>query len=196
MIKKKTNKCWDPQRVRFFYEVFLDMDNNKDGHVTFEEFRETADRRRSVLKSSQEDRLHREILNRLFRQVFALIDVNKSGDITFEELLRLGFPSATKDERRAMYELIFPKPPPAPAPRPASLTAERHEELEALFRLYDTDANGLISYEEFREASLNIPGLSRDDARRLMEEMDLNGDSVIDLPEFITGMRSMYDTPV
>jgi len=73
---------------------------------------------------------------------------------------------------------------------------ERHQELEALFKLYDTDDNGFITFDEFREASANIPGLSRDDARRIMNEMDLNGDSVLNLQEFVTGMKSMYEIQI
>lgn len=63
----------------------------------------------------------------------------------------------------------------------------------AAFRLFDLDGNGKISQDELQKVLSNDDvktALGQDTVRRMISEVDLDGDGEIDFDEFMAMMRS------
>jgi len=172
----------------------MEMDQDRDMKVSFKEFKSVMDKR-SLAADVMGDS-HTDVVDRLCRSFFHSFDITSSGDLTFEELIRRMFRLATERDVHKMIELAFPPPDIDSAKvkaTPHELTDAEMDELRQLFNMYDTDSNGHITLEEFRTATISVPGVNRDDCRKMLEDMDKNGDKLVSLQEFVAGMKSMFD---
>merc|ERR1711874_225224 len=68
------------------------------------------------------------------------------------------------------------------------------DDMREAFRVFDMDGDGFITRTELTYAMENIGlNMSKDEVEALVEEMDLDGDGVIDYREFHSMMSSMTD---
>eukprot|EP01063_Lacrimia_lanifica_P011027 TRINITY_DN17785_c0_g1_i1.p1 TRINITY_DN17785_c0_g1~~TRINITY_DN17785_c0_g1_i1.p1 ORF type:complete len:388 (+),score=95.08 TRINITY_DN17785_c0_g1_i1:51-1214(+) len=102
------------------------------------------------------------------------LDVDKSGHITVEEFARQFIVLTVRPEVRY------------------GIDRERFEEMVVMFRRYDCDGDGLLSWTEFRKLATERQ-LCRDvDAiDRFFTKMDADGNGHVDLHEFLICSRAM-----
>jgi hypothetical protein len=85
-----------------------------------------------------------------------------------------------------------PQPPPLPQAEQElpCLTAERERELTELFEEFDCNHNGYIEASELADMSFDLGGrLTEAEAQELIDDVDPNGDGLIDLDEFLYMME-------
>ncbi|XP_077991431.1 uncharacterized protein LOC144445668 [Glandiceps talaboti] len=66
----------------------------------------------------------------------------------------------------------------------AGLTPEEHEKAFTVFRKIDADHSGFITINELRTALREQGDVNDDDIERMMEQIDDDGDGVIEFNEF------------
>ncbi len=66
------------------------------------------------------------------------------------------------------------------------LTEEQRQEIKEAFDLFDTDSSGVIDAKELKVA-MRALGFEpkKDDVRKILQEIDKNGDGVIKYDEFL-----------
>ncbi len=71
------------------------------------------------------------------------------------------------------------------------LTEEQRQEIKEAFDLFDTDSSGVIDAKELKVA-MRALGFEpkKDDVRKILQEIDRNGDGVIKFDEFIEIMTT------
>ena len=73
-----------------------------------------------------------------------------------------------------------------------NVTAEQRKEYEEAFSMFDKDGNGVISPEELQDVLHSIgadPTIVQ--VRRLIADVDVDGDGALSPPEFVAFMASM-----
>ncbi|XVF63932.1 hypothetical protein PTKIN_Ptkin09bG0126200 [Pterospermum kingtungense] len=81
--------------------------------------------------------------------------------------------------------------PPSPTvPAPTLLNNTREEELQQVFRRFDSDGDGKISGEELSAYFTSIgDNVSREEAQRVIRDFDNNGDNLLEFKEFVKLME-------
>uniref|UniRef100_A0A3B3RSP0 EF-hand domain-containing protein n=2 Tax=Paramormyrops kingsleyae TaxID=1676925 RepID=A0A3B3RSP0_9TELE len=61
------------------------------------------------------------------------------------------------------------------------------KELQCAFRQFDSDGDGLITYDELKDAMKSLLGekLKKGELDEMLKEIDLNGDGNVDFNEFV-----------
>jgi len=130
------------------------------------------------------------------KKTFKFIDKDGDGIITVEELfdvMKKVDPNITKDEVKeiilavdvngdnvlSMDEFL--------SARINRKVVQKEERLRKLFKCLDMDGSGALSVEELCAALESIRGkkLEKEDAEKLIKEVDTNNDGVIDYEEFL-----------
>lgn len=65
-------------------------------------------------------------------------------------------------------------------------TGLTEEEMQRIFKKFDTDGDGHISLSELGEALRNLGSTSPEEVQGMMAELDSDGDGFIDYSEFVT----------
>merc|ERR1719238_2077772 len=87
------------------------------------------------------------------------------GAVSFEELLRTLHPLASEDEYAVMLACVAP-PEPVAVPVATDLLGDvQRAEIRAIFRMYDTDDSGRLSFSEWAAATTRC-GLDEREARQ------------------------------
>eukprot|EP01116_Phalansterium_solitarium_P006947 TRINITY_DN19386_c0_g1_i1.p1 TRINITY_DN19386_c0_g1~~TRINITY_DN19386_c0_g1_i1.p1 ORF type:complete len:340 (-),score=74.24 TRINITY_DN19386_c0_g1_i1:204-1223(-) len=182
---------YDPKGVLFFRDVFRDMDIDNDGLVDASEFQDAMSRRAVVIRETFSYDSP-AVRNLQWDTIFRTLDEDRSGTISFPEVLKLVYPFATERELVEMFNLAFPQTKGKVRVPARELTDEQIAEISDLFDLYDADGDGSLTLDEFRNATMSMENITRDDCRRMLDAMDLNQDSVLSFEEFLQGMRKLY----
>ncbi|ONK60218.1 uncharacterized protein A4U43_C08F15630 [Asparagus officinalis] len=81
-----------------------------------------------------------------------------------------------------------PSPPPAttrPPPMMIEIENGRKSDLETVFSSFDSNGDGLITFQELLDSLTRLRlSVTPDDVRSMMEKVDLNEDGLIDVEEF------------
>ncbi|XVE69952.1 hypothetical protein DITRI_Ditri10aG0032600 [Diplodiscus trichospermus] len=79
--------------------------------------------------------------------------------------------------------------PPSPTVVPAA-PALKEEELQEVFRRFDSDGDGKISSEELSSYFASIgDNISREEAQRVIKDFDNNGDNLLEFTDFVKLME-------
>ncbi|ETP10520.1 hypothetical protein F441_13849 [Phytophthora nicotianae CJ01A1] len=134
--------------------------------------------------------------------IFSSIDKDQSGLIDLAELCTVVFGDAPPDVLEEILRLcrLLETVEKNRRARKKTLTAEQVQELQQLFRLYDTDNNGDIDASELFEAlryndrfyesdRRGSTQLTKEDVARIISSFDVNANATLDLQEFIELFR-------
>ena len=157
---------------------FCEMDKDNSGSISFKEFR----------GGMEESGLYKEALG-----MFIALDKDLSGEVTFEELLLNLYPHANQTDLARMREWVAgPKEEKAAK---VVLTKQQIDEMDAVFRLYDTDHSGTISVSELSEAMVATGVFSQDDIRKSFGAADIDHDGELSMEEFRDYFSDTYFVP-
>eukprot|EP00756_Hemistasia_phaeocysticola_P044643 Hpha_TRINITY_DN18438_c0_g1::TRINITY_DN18438_c0_g1_i1::g.165351::m.165351 len=121
--------------------------------------------------------------------LFEQLDKNGDGEVTLLEYISAAFPSITREEILHCIDCFseFAYPDYVPPPE---LSLEQIEEISAIFRVYDKNADGRLTLAELKG------GLSKSamciDVEKYFGEADHSADGALELPEFINMMTEYY----
>lgn len=140
------------------------------------------------------------------QQVFKSLDTDSSGTLSRSELIN-GFhilyghrmENAEAEADRIMREVDVDGSGEIDYSEYVIATMNRNkllskERLEAAFRAFDTDGSGTISIAEIRLMLGQAKGLDDEVFRKMIQEVDTNGDGVIDRREFVAMMTHILGT--
>ncbi|KAI3412340.1 uncharacterized protein J3R85_017467 [Psidium guajava] len=98
--------------------------------------------------------------------------------------LRLTFPRRRSHSKSSSSNLSTPS-------SPISTSADRDHELREVFRRFDADGDGKISALELRAYFASIGEyMSHEEARSVVDELDTDGDCLIDFSDFLKLMKT------
>ena len=175
MIRKAS---WHSERK--LHDLFREFDRDESGRITRAQFRKAFSRMGLRASNVDVDRL----VDRL--------DRDNSGDISYREFVKAALegpnsdtsvrePSRSKGARgTALRNMV----------RSAILDASwTSSSLSSLFRRFDKNDSGRISASEFRDVFKREMRLGKtvtnEDIYNLVDEMDMNGDGLVDYREFL-----------
>ena len=144
--------------------LFLKIDVNNDGVIEKDEFFMQLKK----LLNDNIDENNIEINNNYLEEIFNIIDTDKNGKIEYEEFLR-----AAIDKKILIEE----------------------NNLKLSFEFFDKDKNGFITLEEIYEVfnKNNEIEVSKEEFKKVIDEVDLNKDGLIDFKEFKTMMEKLLN---
>ncbi|KAE8729205.1 putative E3 ubiquitin-protein ligase ARI8-like [Hibiscus syriacus] len=100
--------------------------------------------------------------------------------------MTLSFPLFRSKSKSSTF--LLPSPPIVPPPTIRNTT--REEELQEVFRQFDSDGDGKISSEELRAYFTSIgDNVSENEVQRVIEDFDDNGDNLLEFKEFVKLME-------
>ena len=142
--------------------LFLKIDVNNDGVIEKDEFFMQLKK----LLNDNIDENNIEINNNYLEEIFNIIDTDKNGKIEYEEFLR-----AAIDKKILIEE----------------------NNLKLSFDFFDKDKNGVITLEEIYEVfnKNNEIEVSKEEFKKVIDEVDLNKDGLIDFKEFKIMMEKL-----
>ena len=142
--------------------LFLKIDVNNDGVIEKDEFFMQLKK----LLNDNIDENNIEINNNYLEEIFNIIDTDKNGKIEYEEFLR-----AAIDKKILIEE----------------------NNLKLSFEFFDKDKNGFITLEEIYEVfnKNNEIEVSKEEFKKVIDEVDLNKDGLIDFKEFKIMMEKL-----
>ncbi|PSN47012.1 hypothetical protein C0J52_15335 [Blattella germanica] len=162
--EKGESEFWR-RKMRTFHGV---IDLNKDGVVSFDDFKILAERFVSLGHlSEKQQRDFQNVLKELWEKQWGVLDCYNL--VTTEQYL-LNMQHVLND---------------------SSLKKKAHHFLPYLFKAVDKDKNGVISVEEFK-LFFNCLGLSDNDATHSFETIDVNKDGMLSLTEFVKLGREFF----
>ncbi|POM78971.1 Hypothetical protein PHPALM_3434 [Phytophthora palmivora] len=172
------------------YRTFSKLDQDGSGAVTL---REIVDGSGLFSGTHMQDNIG---------SIFSSIDKDQSGLIDLAELCGVVFGDASPEVLEEILRLcrLLDTVEKNRRVRKKTLTADQIEELQQLFKLYDTDNNGDIDaselyealrynerfYDSDRRGSTNV---TKDDVARIISSFDVNANATLDLQEFIELFR-------
>jgi len=194
--KKGASSKYSKKDVMELKKVFDEYDKDRSGKITLAEFaaalklKKAQSAPRPGEKSTLAQRKANEgigILD-LSESVFHEMDSDGDGEVEFGELLKLFYRYARPDEIETMLSYVAVAPEPEPEPK-SELSKAAKKQINDIFKLYDKDKNGNLSYQELKKA-LEKTGFDNDEIKELFEGYDLDGDGLISKNEFETLMES------
>lgn len=162
--------------------LFDSMDTDGNGSINLQEF----------LTSPKWQSNH---LSATAGSVFNTVDTDGDGNITLKELLRVAFPSASKEHRRDMSEFLqdASDPKPVKKARERKLGAKEIKEIAQMFNVFDLDHNGKVSLKEIlQNTGGDASMLGENDLKMLADKFDTDGDQLLDVQEFQELMKGQY----
>ena len=139
--------------------LFLKIDENNDGVIEKKEF--FSQLKKLFIDSIDDDHNENniEINNNFLEEIFNIIDTDKNGNIEYEEFLRAAI------DKKSLIE---------------------DKNLKFAFDFFDKDKSGFITLDEvieiFNKNNENVA--SKDEFKKIIDEVDLNKDGTIDFKEF------------
>eukprot|EP01012_Entosiphon_sulcatum_P041241 TRINITY_DN5506_c0_g1_i1.p2 TRINITY_DN5506_c0_g1~~TRINITY_DN5506_c0_g1_i1.p2 ORF type:complete len:401 (+),score=75.41 TRINITY_DN5506_c0_g1_i1:197-1399(+) len=164
-------------------EIFDRLDPDGDGTVAFGEFRDNFLLHTASLQPKEKAEL---------QGLFACMDVDKSGRLGFIEFLKSAFPQLTLEEiyhHIDIYSTIEVVEVASDDPVEL-LTPDEIEEIQAVFRSYDTNGDNFLTIQELK-TRLSKSWLVAD-VGEIFQQCDANGDQKLDLEEFTRLMAISY----
>lgn len=111
--------------------------------------------------------------------------------------LRLTFPRRSSQSKSSSSNLSTPSSPTSTLPAPnlkRTISPNREQELQEVFCRFDTDGDGKISALELRAYFGSVGEyMSLEDAQSVIEELDTDGDLLIDFSDFLKLMKTDGD---
>jgi Ca2+-binding EF-hand superfamily protein len=181
--------------VLLLKKVFDDYDKDGEGSIDIDELKQSLrqqklDQQRRARLGSQHDRKQTTGVHLvdLVESLFHEMDRDHSGYVSFSEMLQTMYPLATDEELKRMLSWAPPKVEVAKAKavEKKRITPEKEREAREIFDSYDQKGDGMLDYEELREAMASF--LSRAEIDKLIGEADANGDKMISFDEFVATM--------
>src|SRR5688500_17952919 len=104
---------------------------------------------------------------------------------------------STKKKTETKTTSVIPQIKKTVEPVPVgNVTYDREEELKRVFKLFDKDGNGTISFDEVTSLLKSLgKNPTEEEIKKLIEETDKDKSGSIELGEFINYMNSIYVTP-
>jgi len=194
--KKEGQSKYSKKDVFELKKVFDEYDKDKSGKVSLDEFTKKLHERKENAKVRPGEKSTLEqrnaqggvSLSDLSEGAFREMDRDGNGEVEFEELLRLMFRFATDNEITTMMEWVAPEPEPEPEPK-AELSKDARDQINAIFKLYDKDKNGSLTFNELKKA-LEKTGVDQDEIKGYFKDFDMDGNNEINKEEFMALMDS------
>lgn len=123
---------------------------------------------------------------------FQIIDRDCSGDVSVWEFVAAVFPKADKKMTKLIAQLVnLTRPCAYKESVIPTLTPEAKKEIETMFRTFDKNKDGKVTFEEMRELimqdSTGIKALlSNEDIKNIFFLADKDGSLELDLAEFVS----------
>ena len=148
--------------------LFLKIDVNNDGVIEKDEFFMQVKKLFNDNIDYDNNENNIEINNNYLDEIFNIIDTDKNGKIEYEEFLR-----AAIDKKILIEE----------------------NNLKLSFDFFDKDKNGVITLEEIYEVfnKNNETEVSKEEFKKVIDEVDLNKDGLIDFKEFKIMMEKLLN---
>lgn len=138
------------------------------------------------------------------REAFALFDSENKGSLDARELKAairaLGFDVKKEQVRKMMSELgkengdLFTYEDFAAVIRPRMHEKGTREEIMKIFRLFDDEQAGVITFKNLKRISLEIgENISDEELRDMLNEADRDGDGALNFEEFYRVMKRRND---
>jgi Ca2+-binding EF-hand superfamily protein len=183
------------------HECFAEADENGDGLLTFDEFKEwfknAPHRGVTPLHLSEEGTIEEQEA----RDLFNAYDANGDGVLDIDEFRTYLISVFEAIEHTPEFEVYNSTPEDV-----ADAT------VEDCFNEADADMDGLLTFDEFKQWFKNAPGrpqtplhlteegfIEEEEARELFNDYDTNGDGILDIDEFVVYLTSVFealaDTP-
>ena len=164
----------------------------------------TSPYNRSVARKRQA--LDEELLLEI-KEAFSIFDTEHTGSIDARELKAamraLGFEVKKQEIKKIMQELdknIGEKVNYnefLSIMTPKMSEKDTRDEILKIFRLFDDDQTGKISFRNLKKIALELgEGLSDDELHEMIEEADRDGDGLINFDEFYRVMRKRGNNPL
>jgi calcium-dependent protein kinase len=147
--------------------LYLKIDINNDGVIEKYEFFSQI-KKLFEENNYDEDNDNSVIDNNFLEEIFDIIDTDNSGTIEYEEFLRAAI------DKKVLIE---------------------EKNLKFAFDFYDKDKNGFITLDELNEVFNKENGneFSKDEFKKIIDEVDLNKDGFIDFEEFKIMMNKILN---
>jgi Ca2+-binding EF-hand superfamily protein len=141
------------------------------------------------------------------KEAFTIFDTEHSGTIDARELKAamraLGFDVKKQEIRKIMQDLDKSVNEKLnyneflSIMTPKMSEKDTRDEILKIFRLFDEDQTGKISFRNLKKVALELgEGLSDDELHEMIEEADRDGDGLINFDEFYRVMRKRGNNPL
>ena len=141
------------------------------------------------------------------KEAFSVFDTEHSGSIDARELKAamraLGFEVKKQEIRKIMQDLDKSVSEKINYSEFLSIMTPRmgekdtREEILKIFRLFDEDQTGKISFRGLKKVALElVEGLTDDELHEMVEEADRDGDGLINFDEFYRVMKKRGNNPL
>lgn len=130
------------------------------------------------------------------KAMFSAMDLDKSGDVTFVEVLQAVFPVASRQQIKNMLAYNAKTSPVAKKKAAPELTEAMIAEMKQVFRAYDSNNDGKLSFDEIVAASTVAEGgtnvWSASDLEAVLKKHDVNSDALLDADEFVSMLQDVW----
>jgi len=201
--KKKLNMNpfgpnYTPADVKFLSAVFHKLDANDDGAVCLQEWRDSIEKRRrnslagTTLDGNSVDGSQNNMDLGMNENFFQIIDRDCSGDVSVSEFVAAVFPKANRNMKKLIEQVVnLTRPCKYKEVAISALSLESKKEIESMFRTFDKDRDGKVTFEEICEIitldSVGIQSLlSEEDIKNIVFLADKDGSHQLDLAEFVS----------
>lgn len=140
-------------------KVFLELDTNNDGKLSFEEIVQGF---KNICESENYDEEAKGIFEKVDSDKNGFIGYDGNDKIFFNLNLKTEFIRATIDKNNLLS----------------------HQKLDLAFKLFDRNGDGFISSLEIKEVLGKGTSFGNDTWKKIITEVDLNGDGEISFEEF------------